>query len=68
MEAAVEFRRQLDAPYYPEEAYGMCSTETRLYGDRLVEYLYHYCCDARPINYTPMLEELDTWMDNTYSQ
>ena len=68
MEAEIAFRRQLDAPYYPPEAYEMCSAETRLYGDLLVEYLYYYCCDARPTNYTPMLENLDAWMDTTYSQ
>lgn len=68
MEAEVVFRRRrLDAPYYPAEAYGMCSAETRKYGDILVEYLYYYCCDARSENIKPMLDNIDSWMDVTYA-
>ena len=68
LESEIAFRRRvLRIAGIPESEYAMCSSETKALGDRIVEVYYANVGDTRPANYYPMLDNLNEWMEETYS-
>ena len=61
------YRRQLDMMYFDPMEYAMCSANTVELGDILVNYMYTNCCDSRPMNYFPLLDNLVSWIDKNYA-
>ena len=45
----------------------MCTDDTRILGDILVNYMYRNYGDDRPMNFYPFLDNLNTWMDKMYA-
>ena len=67
LEVAVLFRRMLDIMVISPMEYMMCSENTQKLGDILTQkYLMGNCCDDRPMNFYPLLDNLSKWMDTKY--
>lgn len=63
LEAIVMFRRRLSIMWIPEDTFNMCSDSTEDLGLIYRDAVLDNCCDSRPMNYYPLLDRIDDWMD-----
>lgn len=59
-------RRQLDMLWYDEREWSMCSDATKDLAVLYTNYMMYNCCDDRPMNYYPLLDRIEEWMDSFY--
>ena len=69
LEAAIMFRRrELMPPYYDPTLWSMCSTKTQKLAEIYTDYMRRNCCDDRPMNFYPLLDRIEEWINDEYGQ
>ena len=65
MQYGLEHALAIDPMFFPESQYEMCSKNTKNLAAIYIQYMMSNCCDARPKNYYPLLDRLNSWMDES---
>ena len=70
LEAEVACRRMLDMWFIGPDEYAMCSENTRVLASIYLDYMYEGAGDCagdfRIMNYYPLLDRVNEWLDETY--
>ena len=66
VDTGVDFPIMYDEPYFEPLFPGFCTIETTRLYEIYINYMYNNCCDARPMHYYPLIDNIILWMDETY--